>query len=189
MPTLLRPTAPAGALSRLALLAGLLALAACDSGGDDAFDVGDYVGQYSGTVTTTFRNGPTTTSTTAPLVVTVATPGASNVVTVTFDAGPAEAGGEDPAPATIPGTYSDTGARFAVADGANSFVFTVDEDGDIDGSGNSQFFGLGLTLSPSGRITGQQFDLDVDVVVAMGNADVPTGSTGLISIDAARLGR
>lgn len=167
-----------------AALVSLLALAACDSS-SDSFDIDDYTGTYRGTSTLTFQNGPTTTTTTAPVTVTIAK-GTANTVSATIDAGPATTGGDDPAPVVFPGTYSSTGARFAAAAPGSSVVITVDDGGDIDGSGNIDLFGVGLTLAPSGRITGTSFRLDVDLDVTQGNADVPTGSTGRIVIDATR---
>lgn len=171
-------------LPRLAALAALLALSACDSGGSSSFDIDDYTGAYTGTSTLTFRTGTTTTTTTAPVTVTVAKSG-TNVATVTIDPG-VGSDGTDPDPVVFPGTYSSTGARFAAAAPGSSVVITVGGDGDIDGSGNIDLFGVGVTLAPSGRITDRSFRLDVGLNVTSGNADVPTGSMGTATITATR---
>ena len=173
-------------LRRLSVLplAALLVLSACDSNGD-SFNIDDYTGTYRGTASTTFRNGTQDVTTTAPMVVTV-TKGMSNTLSVSFDAGPATTGADDPAPVVFPGTYSDTGARVALADGTNSFAITVDGSGDIDGSGNLDLFGVVLSLNPSGRISGGTFALDIAVNVVTGNADVPAGSAGRITVNASR---
>lgn len=171
-------------LPLFAALVSLLALAACDSSGD-TFDVDDYTGIYRGTGSTTFSNGSTDVTNTAPMVVTVAK-GTGNTVSVSFDAGPANPGDDDPGPIVVPGTYSDTGARFALADGTNSVVITVDDSGSIDGSGNLDFFGTVVTLSPGGRISGGTLNLDIAVVVVSSTGDVPAGSRGSIKVNATR---
>ena len=162
-----------------------LGLSACDSGGSSSFSIDDYTGTYRGTASTTFRSGTDDITTTAPMVVTV-TKETSNTLSVSFDAGPATSGADDPAPVVFPGSYSSTGARIAFADGTNSLVITVDGSGGIDGSGNVDLFGTVLALDPSGRISGGTFALDIAVRVVTGNADVPTGSAGRITVDASR---
>ena len=170
-------------LPLLAALVSLLALSACDSTGS-TFNVDDYTGVYRGTSTLTFQNGSTTTTTTSPVTVTVAR-GAGNIVTTTIDPG-VGSDGTDPEPVVFPGTYSDTGARFAAAASGSSVVITVDADGTIDGSGNIDLFGVGVALSPSGSISGNSFRLDVGLDVMQGNADVPTDSSGRVVISATR---
>ena len=173
-------------LPRLVALAGLLAVAGCDSGGSDRpFDVDDYTGTYNGTVLTVFSNGTSNTETSATAVVTIVK-GTGNTVTVTIDAGAPETGGDDPAPVVFPGTYDDSGARFVVATGTNSFAITVDGDGEIDGGGSARLFDLGLDLDPEGEITSDRFLLTVNVEVTDGNDDVPTGSEGRFSVSAFR---
>lgn len=167
----------------LALVA-LLALSACDSNDSSTFDIDAYTGSYTGTSTLTFRTGTATTTTTAPVTVTVAKSG-TNIVTATIDPG-VGSDGTDPDPVVFPGTYSSTGARFAAAVPGSSVVITVDGDGDIDGSGNVDLFGVGIALAPSGRIADRSFRLDVGLNVTGGNADVPTGSTGSVVITASR---
>ncbi len=169
-------------LSRFALLplVALLALSACDSN-SDSFNIDDYTGTYRGTATLAFQNAPTTT---APVTVTVAKSG-TNVVTATIDAAAVD-GGDDPAPIVFPGTYSSTGALFTAAAPGSSVSITVDGGGDIGGSGNIDLFGVGIALSPSGRVTSSKFNLAVALKVTSGNADVPTGSTGTATITATR---
>lgn len=171
-------------LAALSLVA-LLALSACDSNDDASFNIDTYVGTYTGTSTLTFRNGTETTTNTAPVTVTIAKSG-TNVVTATIDAGVGTAGGDDPAPVVFPGTYSSSGALFTAAAPGSSVSISVDGGGDIDGSGNLDLFGVGVTLDPSGRITSSRFTLDVGLRVTSGNADVPTGSTGNVTITATR---
>ncbi len=175
-------------LPRLAALSlvAMLALSACDSDGsnDGAFNIDEYTGTYRGTATLTLDSGTTTTST-APVTVTVTKSG-TNVVTATIDAGVGSAGGDDPAPLVFPGTYSSTGALFTAAAPGSSLAITVDDGGDIGGSGNVDLFGVAIALRPSGRITSSRFSLDVGLTVTSGNADVPTGSTGSAAIAATR---
>ncbi len=165
-------------------LVALLALSACDSGGSSSFDIDAYTGAYTGTATLSLRRGTETTTTTAPVTVTIAKSGA-NVVTATIDPGMGS-DGTDPDPIVFPGTYSDTGARFAAAAPGSSVVITVDGDGDLDGSGNIDLFGVGITLAPSGRITNRSLRIDVGLNVTSGNAETPTGSTGSAVVTATR---
>lgn len=161
----------------LAALAAVLLVAGCDSSDPDTFRVTDYVGTYTGAVTTSFSTPDTTVTAVTALTVSVAVPAGGNTVVVTMT--PAGS-----APVVFNGTYDTNGAVFPVPN--STLVVRVAANGAISGAGTVPFFDLGLQATTTGSITSARFLLTANVTVVQGNAEVPAGATGVITFEALR---
>lgn len=162
-------------------LALLLPLAACDSGSDGSdggdFDVTDYVGTYTGAVTTNFTTADSTITAAAPISIRVAAPASGNTVTLTITPTPGD-------PITLNGTYDANGAVFSIPN--STLVMRIDGDGDVSGTGTLPFFDVTLRATTTGRVTSARFDLTADVTVTEGSATVPANSSGTVRFEAVR---
>lgn len=166
-------------LSRLgALLLLLVSVAACDSSSDGGdFDVTDYVGIYTGAVTTEFETADSTITAVAPVSITVAAPAGGNTVTLAIT----PTGGD---PITLNGTYDATGAVFPVPN--STLVIRIDGDGDVSGTGTLPFFDVTLRATTAGRVTSARFLLTADFTVTEGTDTTPVGTTGSVRFEALR---
>ena len=163
-----------------------LGLAACDSGrSGDPFDISDYTGApYTGTVTLVVDppGGASQTSTfegTGQLTATSTGTNAGTVaLVITVDAPDAD-------PLTFNGTYDENGMRFTLP--GTTATFTVDEDGDVSGSGRIVFFDTTLDVTADGTASSSAIDVDFDAdVISGGTEEVPPGSEATVSFDLTR---
>ncbi len=178
-PDPLPPDSMIRTLSRFgALLLLLVTVAACDSGdsGSD-FDVTDYVGTYTGAVTTEFTVADSTVTAATPITVVVAAPSGGNAVTLRIT----PTGGD---PITLSGTYDADGAVFSIPN--STLVMRIDGDGNVSGTGTLPFFDVTLRATMTGRVTTPRFLLTADVTVTEGTDTVPVGTMGSIRFEALR---
>ena len=170
--------------SRLALSVGALAVAlglsACDSGSSDPFDITDFTGNaYTGQVTIDLDRPDGTGSEVTYNGTAQFTSATAGTVTLTIDVDAPNA-----EPITFAGTYTDDGMRFTLP--GTTTTFTV-RDGNVDGSGQIDFFSTTLDVDASGRLTRSTIDTDFDVeIVDGGTADAPDGTTAVVEIDMSR---
>ena len=135
----------------LALVA-VVWLAGCDS--SDTFDVSPYLGVYTGTRTVTDGGQRDT----EDVTFTVTADEAARTVAFTLRS----AFG----PERIDGTYDEGGATVGVSQDGITLRFTVDLDGDVDGT----YSALGRPGDISGVLTPSQFDLTFTPEAAPGEA-------------------
>lgn len=184
----MRPARPRmHTLPRLALVFALaLGLTACDSGGSGGtFDVSDYTGgPYAGSVTLVVDPpGPSSQTNTyegtARLTATSTGTNAGTVsLVVTVNAPNAD-------PLTFNGTYDEDGMRFMLP--GTAATFSVDEDGDVSGSGQVIFFSTTLDVTADGTATGSRIDMDFDAeIVSGGTETAPNGTEVQVSFDLTR---
>ena len=128
-------------LSALLLLCVLVA--GCDSSGS-GFDISDLLGTYNGARTIIEGDSRTTED------ITFTVRANESAQTVELALAP-EFGGEE----VIRGTYDDDGIVVDFAQSGASFDFTVDRDGDIDGT----FGAFGISGEVTGVLTPTRFDL------------------------------
>lgn len=167
-----RRTSWIGALVLILLLAG------CDGSESDGFALDPYLGTYAGPITAsvTFPDGLGT-AFRANATATFADLGDGRVRFTLL----VEQTGQ--APLVYEGTHDAGGMRFQLEQDTLMFDLAFDEDGEADGEGSLQFYGLALDGEADGQLAPERLNLLLDLTVTQGNFNVPEGSTALIQFD------